>query len=123
MKSFPWSAGALALAAMALTGCAAKNQMPAEARAILEKADRYELISLDPGAESDEKDKKADRFHGWKILGQTPIKDAETRKKVLGALLKGIEENDGSVADCFNPRHGLRATHDKKMVELVVCFE
>ena len=24
---------------------------------------------------------------------------------------------------CFNPRHGIRATHDGKTVELVICFE
>lgn len=130
MNSYLWMVG-LAVAASVLTGCAAKNQLPAEALAILDKAEQYQLISLDPSpgdldregpAKGREKDNKVERFHGWTMLGQTLIKDAE-RKKVRAALTKGIEENDGSVASCFNPRHGLRASHDNKTVELVICFE
>src|SRR5262249_42133996 len=90
-------------------------------RAILDKAQQYELISLDPSREGDDKDK--DKFHGWKVLGQTAFKDADLRKKVLDALVKGIQENDGIAAACFNPRHGLRAVHDGKTVDLVICFE
>lgn len=123
------NANLMAAAALTAVACSAlgdgrKNELPSEARTVLEKAEQFELISLNPRRESDDKDKKAaDKFHGWMILGQTALKDAETRKKVLASLSKGIEENDGSVAACFNPRHGLRATHGKKTVELVICFE
>jgi hypothetical protein len=96
-----------------------KNAIPAEARAILDKADSFELLSLDPSPEGEVKD----GFHDWKVLGKTEVKDAETRKKLVSALAKGAEENDGTVANCFNPRHGIRATHGKKTVELVICFE
>ena len=42
---------------------------------------------------------------------------------LVAALKKGVEENDGTVANCFNPRHGIRATHEGNTVELVICFE
>ena len=80
------------------------------------------LISLDPNLEPKD-GKDADRFHGWKVLGQTTIKDADVRKKVLDAVLKGIQENKGEAANCFQPRHGLHATHEGKTVDLVICFE
>jgi hypothetical protein len=31
--------------------------------------------------------------------------------------------NDGRVAACFNPRHGIRASREGKTIDLVICFE
>lgn len=109
----------------ALAGEERRNVLPAEALALLEKAAPYELLSLEPSSSDDDedKDKKVEKFHGWRVLGKTAVKEADARKTVLTALLKGIAENDGSAAKCFNPRHGLRAMHDKKSVDLVICFE
>jgi hypothetical protein len=112
-----------ALAALALSGAgclAAGNELPKDVRAVLDKADRFELLSLDP---TRQKEKPKDDFRGWKVLGRTEVKDAETRKKLVAALYKGIADSDGTVAACFNPRHGIRATHDGKTVELVICYE
>src|SRR5262249_21920882 len=84
---------------------------------VLEKADSYELLSLDPGTEG-----VKDGFHGWKVLGKTTVKDKKARALVLGALKKGVAER-GRPLKCFEPRHGLRATHGGTTVELVICFE
>jgi hypothetical protein len=104
---------------LAATACGADNKLPDNITAILDKATEIELLSLDPTPRKDD-DKD---FHGYKILGKTTVKDAETRKALLAALYKGIKDSDGSAAKCFNPRHGVRATVDSKTVELVICFE
>ena len=115
------AAAALALLAVGASGCrAAGNDLPKDVRAVLDNADRFELLSLDP---TRQKEKPKDDFHGWKVLGKTEVKDAPTRKKVVAALYKGVADSDGTVAACFNPRHGIRATHDGKTVELVICYE
>ena len=93
-------------------------------REMLEKAEKFELISLDPSRSAD---KPKDTFHGWKVLGRTVVKDAETRKQLVAALRKGIEENTRggdamTLANCFDPRHGVRVTDGDKSVELVICF-
>jgi hypothetical protein len=112
---------ALTLVALGAAGCrAAGNDLPKGVRAVLDNADRFEVLSLDP---TRQKEKPKDDFHGWKVLGRTEVKDAETRKKVVAALYKGIADSDGKVAGCFNPRHGIRATHDGQTVELVICYE
>jgi hypothetical protein len=98
---------------------AKENKIPDETKAILDKADSFELLSLDPMRDKEVKD----GFHGWKVLGKTEVKDADTRKGLVAALAKGAADNKGEVARCFNPRHGIRATHDKKAVDLVICFE
>jgi hypothetical protein len=85
------------------------NKLPEAVTAILDKAEQIELLSLDPD--------------GRKVLGSTTIKDAETRKKVLAALYKGIKDSDGKYAKCFEPRHAIRAIVDGKAVDLVICFE
>jgi len=96
-----------------------KNKMAPDVAAVLEKADEFEVLSLDP---MKLKEKPKDDFHGYKVLGKTTVKK-DDKKAILDALHAGLKASDGSVADCFNPRHGLRATHDGKTVDLVICFE
>src|SRR3954471_16183202 len=100
-------------------GCSSGAQIPADARAALEKADEWELYSLDPARQ---KDPPKDAFHGWKVLGHTTVKDADARKKLLGDLEKGAQDKHGTVAACFNPRHGIRVTAGDKTIDLVICF-
>jgi hypothetical protein len=97
---------------------AAENKMPEDVKAVLEKADTLELISLEPAD-----DKSDNGLHSWKVLGKTEIKDAEVRKKVVAALLKGVGDSDGNAACCFIPRHALRARQGDKAVDLVICFQ
>jgi hypothetical protein len=106
-----------------IVGCAGKptgSKIPETAAAALEKAVQFELLAIDP-KHQDEKPK--DDFHGWRILGRTTIKDANTRKKLVAALKQGAAENDGIFANCFNPRHGIRVTHEGKTIDFLICFE
>lgn len=108
----------LAVAAALMVGCGSK--IPEPARTALEGADQLELLSIDP---SRRRETSADDFHGWRVLGRTQVQDADARKRLAAALRKGAGESDGSVAACFSPRHGVRATHAGKTVDLVICFE
>jgi hypothetical protein len=96
-----------------------KNKLAPDVAATLEKADELEVLSLDP---MKPKDTPKDDFHGYKVLGKTTVKK-DDRKAILDALDAGLRGSDGSLADTFNPRLGLRATHDGKSVELVIDFE
>jgi hypothetical protein len=112
-----------AFAAALMLGCGgtpAGSQIPEGARAALEEADQFELLSLDPNPQPE---KSGDDFRGWKVLGRTPVGDSDTRKELVAALTKGAGESDGMVAGCFNPRHGIRATREGEAVDLVICFE
>jgi hypothetical protein len=102
---------------------AAENKLPDRAKTILDKAKSYELFSLDPRKDEEKEEKGKDNFHGYKVLGKTTVKDAKDREKLLTALAKGIKESKGEIAKCFDPRHGIRATHDGQTVDLVICFE
>jgi hypothetical protein len=96
------------------------NKLPEAVTAALDKAESIELYSLDPNNPTEKP--KDGGFHGWKVLGKTTVtKDAKERS--LKALYKGIADNDGKVAACFIPRHGVRVTHDGKTFDLVICFE
>jgi hypothetical protein len=99
----------------------AASRVPEKAAAILEKADQIELYSLEPEPDAKAaKDPKATYFHGWLVLGKTVLKDARTRKPVLDALDESV--GWGAMAKCFEPRHGIRASHGGKTVDLVICF-
>src|SRR5438034_1378613 len=97
-----------------------ENKIPDELQAILEKAEKFELLSLSP---EHLQEKPKDGFHGWRILGKTAMKDADARMNLVAAFKKGVAENKGIVARCFNPRHGIRVTHDGKTADFVICFE
>jgi hypothetical protein len=94
------------------------HQIPAAAKAVLEQADDFELLSLKP-----DMTKMLGNFHGWLVLGKTVIKDATTRKKLVEAFEQGIREYKDGPANCFKPRHGIRVKHDGKTAEFVICFE
>ena len=107
-------------------------QVPSAVLEVLEGTDEFELLSLNPDRKTDEGPAKDD-FHEWQVLGKTTVKDAKTRKQLIDALKQGVKQNlemgkqiavgEPMFAECFNPRHGLKATHDGKTVELVICFE
>jgi len=41
---------------------------------------------------------------------------------LLAALRKGIQESDGTVAACFEPRLAIRATQNGHTVDVIICF-
>ena len=102
-----------------LTGSGQSAEKPSSksVKDILENA-TFELYSLDPAKEDDEKG-----FHGYAVLGKTVVKDADVRKEMIASLYKAIAENDGTAADCFVPRHAIRATHKGKTVDVLICFQ
>jgi hypothetical protein len=106
-----------------LTACGrVENKLPDKVEEALDKAESFDLYSLDPMRGKGDKVPE-DGFRGYKVLGKTTVKDADTRKKLVATLKKGIAENKGMVAACFNPRHGIRVTHDGNTYDLVICFE
>jgi hypothetical protein len=103
-----------------------QNRIPESVEGLLAKADTFELYSLDPAREPEERGKAEpakDTFHGWKVLGKTEVKGEAERKGLADALRLGAEDNFGVVAACFIPRHGLRLTGGGKTVDLVICFQ
>jgi hypothetical protein len=103
------AAGIVLVLGAVLLARPADNKLPEAVTALLDKAEQIELWSLEPETN--------------KVLGKTTIKDAETRKKVLATLYKGIKDSDGTYAKCFEPRHRLVATVDGKTVDMIICFE
>jgi hypothetical protein len=97
-----------------------ENKIPDQARAILENANQFELLSIGHGPTTKN---PTEDFHGWPVIGKTTIKDSNTRDRLVAALEKGVEENKGDSMKCFNPRHGIRATHDGMTADFVICFE
>jgi hypothetical protein len=97
-----------------------QNRIPATAAAMLEKSDSFELLSLNP----DHQQKTAKRdFHGYRVLGKVVVTDTETRRGLVPAFQRGVAENQGMVAACFNPRHGIRVTRNGQRADFVICFE
>ena len=93
--------------------------LPATALAALEKAENFELISLEPSDQTSE----GERFQGNLVLGRTTIHDVAVQQRLIEALKKGAAEGPWIGDKCFNPRHNIRVYGDGKMVDLLICFE
>lgn len=114
----------IALVCCGLTCCSSGRgeRLPAAAEDVLRAASELEVFALDP-TPMDDGAGSGQSLHGFQILGSARITDSRQRDELVGLILRGIRKSDGSVALCFNPRHGLRAVHEGRTLELVICFE
>lgn len=111
------------LAVVTIAGCS-KNEAPPTLKSALRNTTSLELHSLDPALKGKEADSgDVTMFQIWNDLGFTDVSAPAIRKRLLDSLDAGIADNDGRVAACFEPRHGLRATHDGKVYDVVICFK
>jgi hypothetical protein len=84
---------------------------------------QFFLYSLDPSGGTNYDVNTERVFHGFTILGKAEIKTEDDPTALLRTFAQGIRENDGQVAFCFNPRHGLRLIAGSSTNDFVICFE
>lgn len=98
------------------------QDVPSVEAEILRGAAELELIALDPTWPTPEQKADPARFHGYGVLGRAAMSDPAGRVELLDLIAQACRENDGIVAGCFDPRHGIRATVEGRTVDLVICF-
>jgi|GEM_PF-6111354 len=81
----------------------------------------YEHEYMEGGEHADEAE-TVPRFHGQPVLGTATVDDAATRDQLLALVERGIESSDGTVAACFDPRHGFSVEKDGVVTDLLVCY-
>lgn len=101
------------------------NSLPRQTSRVLEKGQRFILLSLDPVLPPmfSGPGRPEETFHGYSVLGEAEIRDPKERVLLLRELYSGIEQAGGDVPKCFNPRHGIRAISGNETVDLVICFQ
>ena len=94
------------------------------AKKILKDAKAIELVFLVPDENYGPPNKEpgAEYLDWWKVTGRVPL-DETKLQEIAGRLSSDLEANwrDG-LADCFEPRHGLRVITDEGSFDLVLCF-
>jgi hypothetical protein len=92
--------------------------LPSDLRHFLEGADQFTLYSL----KNDFERNGTNTFFDHPILGQIKIEKTVERTNLVTALGDGIA--GGCIpADCFEPRHGIRAVKNGVAVDFLICFE
>src|SRR5260221_6968552 len=66
-----------------------RNAIPATAATILDQADHFELLSLNP---NQQREAAVDDFHGYGVFGMTVISDTKTREKLVSAFKNAVAE-------------------------------
>jgi hypothetical protein len=110
---------------MSFSDDAKKNDKLPDFLIPLAEADKVTLYSIDGTDKRGVKNppKPTEEFQGHPILGKLELKDANTRKEVVQALLKGTQNNTHGFARCFWPRHAFRAEKANKVTDYVICFQ
>ena len=105
------------------------EEVPALVREALENADAVELLSLFPYPRGVDEELWTERGYSdgeliddYAVIGKTTLSPND-RRRIVQALYDGIDDSDGMVAACFNPRHGLTMTHQGKRVDVVICYQ
>src|SRR5690349_12615456 len=87
---------------------------------VLPKASSLELFTLDPIPDLALQPKLS--FHGFRILDRQSVSPTEYGPRLDALLQKGLDENTGYLAACFNPRHGIRAVVGSETYDFMVSF-
>ncbi|MBX3245185.1 MAG: hypothetical protein KF685_12105 [Acidobacteria bacterium] len=104
------------------------ERFPTRQMEVLKNAEQievFEVVSTDRrlcGIESELKPIKKDKFQGCEIVRQASVSDPQQRKELIDGILYSIGSSSNGSA-CFDPRHGIRAIHNKERIELLICFE
>jgi hypothetical protein len=92
---------------------------PGNSRDILEHSQQFFLISVNPQMVFDPD--AQDLFHGFHVIGKTLVTDPVARAGLIAALYDSMATSQGAAA-CFNPRHGIRAMRNGRVVDIAICF-
>jgi hypothetical protein len=93
------------------------------AKELLAHAKEFELLSLDPLFHGSPEE-KTPNFHGFKVLGSTRVTNREECQKIGNEIAAAVARAfEYLKALCFIPRHGIRASADGKVIEMLICFE
>jgi hypothetical protein len=88
--------------------------------------DRLILYSLDPlhpdQGDLAEADRKGEYLYYFPVLGKVEVADSRQRREILAAIRRAIR-NPPKPANCFEPRHAVRAVKGSQTVDVVICFE
>lgn len=100
------------------------GELPAAVRADLAAAERFEILATDPVALAvyGTDPAEVEAMHGYEVLRSAEITDVAQQREILDLVERGIHESDGTIAACFDPRHGIRAEREGRVSELLICY-
>ncbi|HMS15358.1 MAG TPA: hypothetical protein PKA37_00860 [Planctomycetota bacterium] len=101
-----------------------QKRLTEHAERILRKAEQFSILALvPPRGPIAEVAPDRSSFHGYEILGEVRVRKPDLQATVMDVLTQGMRSSDGRIAGCFLPRHGIRAFHQGRFIDLVICYE
>lgn len=96
------------------------SALPQDVQILLDKGQKFFLYALQPEHLPDTDMQALPNFHGYPIIGQTPVKSTPFRQDLLEAIRS--ELGSKSAEGCFAPKYGIRVVRNKKTVDLLISF-
>jgi hypothetical protein len=96
-----------------------KNEIPPHISKALRAPEKVILFSLEPWEQPTEKDPALHRF---KVLGSTEL-DAKQTVVAIQEFETAVGGWDGAMAMCFDPRQAIQVTSQKRVYDLLICYE
>jgi len=89
----------------------------------LSKAERVEVMRLNPTPLAEAARQGKNTLHGYQIVASAKVETPATRREITGFVGKALHWNRHTMGDCFNPRHGMRIVSGMRTIEFVLCLE
>lgn len=104
-----------------------EDLVPLSVLRTLRGPESFEVLTLDPHevksrAPKDARIASEVDFHGFEILGHAPM-IGPPRRELVELVLRGIQEGRGGFDGPFEPRHGIRAVKEGRVLDVLVCYE
>lgn len=97
-----------------------RASFPGSSRITFDQCDKFILLSLDPSWNAMMFKTEAKLFHGFRILGQTEIKNNEERQQLRRLYYDGLVRTDYFSGACFNPTYGIQAVKKANSLDLLL---
>ena len=86
---------------------------------IIESHNSIEFYTLEPSTKLD----SGNSFHGFPVLDKKQLTEEKHVATIVNNLYESINKNEGLIAECFFPRHGLKIKNKNEEIDLVICFQ
>lgn len=95
------------------------EEVDASVLALVTRAARVEIASIDPSADGDAP--AGDALGGYPVIARAAV--PKEKREALADLLEDLAKPDGPVAKCFDPHHAVHVEEGARVIDVVICFE
>ena len=99
------------------------KELPAEARAALDRTKRCEVYGLDPEKKLSGVPPRQIQLQGFAVIGKTEVTSPDLLSKIQTLVIEGIANGGPGTACLFVPRHAISIQDENGQYDFLICYQ